>query len=97
MKEHGAGWIVEMAKYIEDNPQFIVNGFIKAGISTTLDSDYSSSGSEPNGYDHSSASGESCEFTNSEDVSSMEDKDLTTGDIAQPATDKEIPVVFLSD
>ena len=28
MKELGAEWLVEMADYIADNPQFIVNGFI---------------------------------------------------------------------
>ena len=55
---------------------FIVNGFINAGISTSLDSDDSSSGSELDGCDHSSASDESCEFTDSEDVSSMEDLTL---------------------
>ena len=73
MKELGAGRIVEMAKCIK----VIVNGFIKAGISTTLDSDDSSSGSELDGCDQSSALFVSCEFTDSEYVSSMED--LTTG------------------
>ena len=32
MKEIGAKWLVDMASYISDNPQFIVNGFIHAGI-----------------------------------------------------------------
>ena len=33
----GAKRLVEMFRYISDNPQFIVNGFIHAGISTALD------------------------------------------------------------
>ena len=32
MKNIGAKWLVEVAKYIADNPQFIVNGFTRAGI-----------------------------------------------------------------
>ena len=32
MRNIGAKWLVEVAKYISDNPQFIVNGFIHAGI-----------------------------------------------------------------
>ena len=27
LKEIGAQWLVEMAEYISENPQFIVNGF----------------------------------------------------------------------
>ena len=36
VKEIGAKWLVDMAKYISDNPQFIVNGFIYAGIAKAL-------------------------------------------------------------
>ena len=36
MKEVGAKWLVDMANYIGDNPQFIVNGFIHAGIAKAL-------------------------------------------------------------
>ena len=32
LKEVGAKWLVEMAKYFEDNPMIIVNGFIRSGI-----------------------------------------------------------------
>ena len=38
LKELGAKWLVEMFEYIADNPQFIVNGFIRAGIPGALDS-----------------------------------------------------------
>ena len=37
MRELGANWLVDMAKYIADNPDFIVNGFVRAGISEALD------------------------------------------------------------
>ena len=37
MKEHTAKWLVEAANHISNNPQIIVNGFIKAGISKALD------------------------------------------------------------
>ena len=33
LKELGAKWLVDMFKHIPDNPQMIVNGFIKSGIS----------------------------------------------------------------
>ena len=32
LKEVGAKWLVEMAKYFEDNQMIIVNGFIRSGI-----------------------------------------------------------------
>ena len=38
MKELGAKWMVEMAQYFADNPQIIVNGFIKVGIIGALGS-----------------------------------------------------------
>ena len=37
MKNIGAKWLMEVAKYIADNPQFIVNGFTCAGICRALD------------------------------------------------------------
>ena len=33
----GAEWIVELSKYISNNPMFIVNGFIRAGITKAID------------------------------------------------------------
>ncbi len=36
LKELGARWMIEMVDYIEENPDFIVNGFIKAGILSAL-------------------------------------------------------------
>jgi len=37
MKEIGAKWLVDMADYISNNPNFIVNGFLHAGIYQALD------------------------------------------------------------
>ena len=37
LRELGAKWLVEMAEYFEENPQIIVNGFIRAGIADALD------------------------------------------------------------
>ena len=37
VKELSTKWLVEMADYISDNPQVIVNGFRRAGISEALD------------------------------------------------------------
>ena len=36
MKNIGAKWLVEATKYIADNPQFIVNGFVCARICRAL-------------------------------------------------------------
>ena len=37
LKELGAKWMVEMSEYLAENPQIIVNGFIKSGIAGALD------------------------------------------------------------
>ena len=37
LKELGAKWIVELADYFGENPQILVNGFVKAGIVQALD------------------------------------------------------------
>ena len=37
LKEIGAKWLVDMAMYIGNNPQFIVNGFVRSGITGALD------------------------------------------------------------
>jgi len=37
MKEAKAKWLEKMFEYISDNPQFIVNSFIRAGITGALD------------------------------------------------------------
>lgn len=37
MKELGAKWLVDMADYISNNPQMIVNGFIHSEITGSID------------------------------------------------------------
>ena len=37
IKELGAKWLTEMAEYLSANPQFVVNGFIRSGITHALD------------------------------------------------------------
>ena len=37
MKNLGAKYLIEMADYIAENPQFIVNGLIRFGITAALD------------------------------------------------------------
>ena len=37
MKHISAQWLVKMWEYIIDNPQFIVNGFVRSGICRALD------------------------------------------------------------
>ena len=36
-KELGAKWLVDMATYISNSPQIIVNGFIRSGITAAVD------------------------------------------------------------
>ena len=40
MKELRAKWLEEMYQYICDNPQFIVNGFLKAGIPKAVEGQF---------------------------------------------------------
>lgn len=37
LKEVGAPWLVKTMEYISENPQFIVNGFVKSGLSAAMD------------------------------------------------------------
>ena len=37
MKEISAKWLVDLAEYMSDNPQIIVNGFIRSGIPGAVD------------------------------------------------------------
>ena len=36
LKELGAKWMVEMAEYFGENPQIVVNDFVKAGLAGAL-------------------------------------------------------------
>ena len=37
LRDLGGQWLVEMSEYISDNPQIIVNGFLKSGITQAID------------------------------------------------------------
>lgn len=37
IKHINAKWLVDMAEYISSNPRFIVNGFLKSGITGAID------------------------------------------------------------
>ena len=37
LRELGAKWLVEVSEYFEENPQIMVNGFMRAGITGALD------------------------------------------------------------
>ena len=55
LKELGVKWLVQMAEYFSDNPQLVVNGFLRAGIASALDHDCS----EQEGQDETDSGTES--------------------------------------
>ena len=94
LKELGAKWLVGMADYISNNPQFIVNGFRRAGIPGALD-----------GYeeDPEDLEKELQELTgNSEDKPEDPEKSenpyvLEDSDDIESETNPDITVLFSSD
>ena len=53
LKEVSAKWLVGMVEYITSNLQFIVNGFIRSGISSAIDGVVDmGSASEDGGTEH---------------------------------------------
>ena len=65
MKDLGAKWLEE---YICDNPQFIVNGFLQAGIPQALDGKFDST-NDDNSADDSNNDITSSKTTDSDDES----------------------------
>lgn len=47
LKELGAKWLVDAATYISSNPQVIVNGFIRSGITGAIDGEKTDDQAEP--------------------------------------------------
>uniref|UniRef100_A0A1X7UNT4 Uncharacterized protein n=1 Tax=Amphimedon queenslandica TaxID=400682 RepID=A0A1X7UNT4_AMPQE len=37
LRDLGGQWLVKMSEYISDNPQIVVNGFLKSGITQAID------------------------------------------------------------
>jgi len=106
LKELGAQWLVKMAQYIEDNPQFVVNGFVKAGISKALDNGTADISSEDSSSDetYSEESSDSEESTtdsedsmgsSSEDSQDLEHSDA--GDSEERSGFETDEVIVLSD
>ena len=62
LRELGAEWMVEMTEYIANNPDFIVKGFRRAGISRALD-DIESDDEDLNGVSDGSTEASSNEET----------------------------------
>jgi len=106
LKELGAQWLVKMVQYIEDNPQFVVNGFVKAGISRALNNDTADlssdeSGSESSDDTYSEDSSDLEESTSSEESADSEDFESNTSENSQDyehsGANKENEFTVLSD
>ena len=67
LQELGAKWLVEMAEYIANNPDFIVKGFRRAGISGALD-DIESDDEDMSGVGNGSTEESSNEETSDEET-----------------------------
>ena len=67
LRELGAEWMVEMAEYIANNPDFIVKGFRRAGISRALD-DIESDDEDLNGVSDGSTAASLNEETSDEET-----------------------------
>ena len=72
LRELGAGWLVQMAEYLADNPEIIVNGFIRSGILSSIDGNrLENEENQDQGDDHEEIS--SSEEMDDEEVSMSEE------------------------
>ena len=67
LRKLGAKWLVEMAQYVGNNPDFIVKGFLRAGISRALD-DTESDDEDCNSVGDGSSEASSNEETSDEEA-----------------------------
>ena len=80
VKEVEAKWMVEMFEYFQNNPQIIVNGFLRSGISAALDNE-SIENEEEGGDDSEKSSGDESSGDDSEIESSGDDSEIeSSGD-----------------
>ena len=80
VKEVEAKWMVEMFEYFQNNPQIIVNGFLRSGISAALDNE-SIESEEEGGDDSEKSSGDESSGDDSEIESSGDDSEIeSSGD-----------------
>ena len=70
LKEIGTKWLVDMADYISENPQFIVNRFIKSGITAALDGTQTSDSENRQEADPEQDTDESVEESDDEEARS---------------------------
>lgn len=73
IKNIGAKWIAEMAEYISNNPQFIVNGFNRSGITGAVD------GTMEESDEDSEDDGNATDSTVSSDSEEDDDDDAESG------------------
>lgn len=111
LKELGAKWLVRMAEYLSDNPQFIVNGFKRSGIlgafdgneedseSEEQDEEYSESEEESEEDSQDSRSKEDCRSEEDESSEDSESEELGEEDSDQSMEDEdsEEEIVILDD
>ena len=86
MKNVGAKWLVKMAEYIADNPQFIVNGFVRVGICQALDGQYSDDELEELLHEMDPTSCISISSDEQEDVENNEFSDEAIAFCSSPST-----------
>ena len=80
VKEVEAKWMVEMFEYFQNNPQIIVNGFLRSGISAALNNE-SIESEEEGGDDSEKSSGDESSGDDSEIESSGDDSEIeSSGD-----------------
>ena len=58
LKELSVKWMVEMSEYSYENPQIIINGFVKAGVAGALEGSIDCGTEEENGREDKSESEE---------------------------------------
>ena len=90
LRELGAKWIVEMAGYFANNPDIIVKGFIRSGISGALDGvNTDEEEIDSNDNEHSEVS--------SDEETSDEETPETTLESESVSLEREHSVIVLSD
>ena len=70
VKQIGAKWLVDMAEYTSDNPQFIMNGFIRSGITGALDGVAHDDGADDLSNDSESETDSEMDISSDEDITS---------------------------
>ena len=91
MKELGAKWLEDMYEHICDNPQFIVNGFLQAGIPQALDGKFDSTN------DDNSVNDSNNDITNNETIDSDDESYDSSSDQNASIVPKDVIKLLDSD